>query len=656
MIEYRVNDAADALPIGEAQLGGKIGEKFRKVIFERMTSEKAQKEIFPETEAAFKNCIDDENPPVGLWQGEFWGKVIISACRGCRYTKDENLKEFIRGSVYRVLEYQRQDGYLGSYKNERQIFKAPVKEVQRITGYDWPCDWTWNIWCRKYTLWAMLEAYELLHDEKILSACISFTDQLIDMLNDMGAKICETGTFWGLPSGSVLKPVLILYRLTENKKYLDFALEIANEWQDDTTRCCKIIKCALAKMPIHLWNYETSDIPPSSENAGEGLSEPRRYEDSHKAYEMMSCFDGLCELYRITGDRTYFTAAENFWNILIKYEYNTLFSVGFNDIFIHASNYESAITELCDVVHFMRLAGELYKLTADCTYLDYFEMAFYNPFSAGVTRDGSWAARGVRGTEAHMYDVGQVGLRYSHCCVNNMARGFVNMAELAVCRSGRNIYINFFNEAAVSTDGVKICISDGYQQYMNVGMEIESDGARKIMLRIPSWSRKTVVTVNGKNFDAEPGTYFETEIPDGKSSINVDFDKSVRILKGDYNFNFFPMTPYMLLRYFSGEEIFADEMNRDTVASDNRARVCIGASMLALSRDFGADIAEIKKNHGLCTADACARAEAAPKDGASAVFDIFFKTDDGEFTLMMCDFAAASDTMEFKDYRYTIYI
>ena len=656
MIEYIKTNAVDALPLGAALLGGTAGEKFRNVIFERMTSEKAQKEIFSEAEAAFKNCIDDEKPPVGLWQGEFWGKLIISACRGCRYTGDENLKEFIRGSVCRVLEFQRPDGYLGSYKNERQIFKAEVKEVQRLTGYDWPCDWTWNIWCRKYTLWAMLEAYELLHDEKILSACIAFTDQLIDMLNDMGAKICETGTFWGLPSGSILKPVLILYRLTENKKYLDFALEIAHEWQDDTTRCCKIIKCALAEMPIHLWNYETNDIAPSSVNAAAGLLESRRYEDSHKAYEMMSCFDGLCELYRITGEKIYLAATENFWRVLIKYEYNTLFSVGFNDIFIHASNYQSAITELCDVVHFMRLAGELYKLTADTQYLDYFEMAFYNPFLAGVTRDGSWGARGVRGTEAHMYDEGQVGLKYSHCCVNNMARGFANMAELVACRRGRDIYINFCNEAIISADGIKICISDGYLQYMKANIEIESEGARKLMLRMPSWSKKTTVTVNGKTFDAGTGTYFEAEISDGKSVINVEFDKGVRILKGDYNFNFFPMTPYMLLRYFSGEEIFGDKINRDTVTGDNRARICIGASMLALSRDFGADAAEIKKNHGLCAKTVCAWASAAPKNGASAAFDVRFKTDDGDFILTMCDFASASDKMEFEDYRYTIYI
>ncbi len=653
MIEYAKDDAVHSLPLGSLYLGGSVGKKFEKVIYERMTSQKAHEKIFAEAEGAFRNCDDDKTPPLGMWQGEFWGKLIIGACRCCAYSGDDGLKEFIRGSVSRVLAFQRRDGYLGTYKNEKQIFRASVPEVRRLTGWNWDCDWTWNIWCRKYTLWGLIEAYILLGDEDILSSCVRFADQLIAMLDEMGAKICETGTFFGLPSGSVLKPMLILYRLTGEKRYLDFALEIAREWCDDTTRCCKIIKCALSDKPIHLWNYDTNNIAPASKGDCGGLGENRRYEDSHKAYEMMSCFDGLCELYRVTGDGLYLDAATHFWKLLIDYEYNPLFSVGFNDIFIGAANYENSVTELCDVIHFMRLGGELYKLTGDSSYLDYFELAFVNPFMAGVTRDGSWGARGVRGVEWHMYDKGQSGFIFNHCCVDNMPRGFINFAELAAVVSGDDLCINFYESADISHDGISAHISDGYRSNMRVTIDFDCDRECTVRLRIPSWSRETFVSV-GSAVNGAEGEYYALDLPCGKTSVTIDFDKSVRIIKGDYNFNFFPTTPYMKMRFVSNSS--GEVIHDDSVLSDNRARVCVGPSLLALSRDFGAPTDEIRKNHFLCTDGVSATAIAVEDDGDAAVFDVTFTVGGESFSLRMCDFASAADFLEYMDYRYTVFI
>lgn len=656
MIEYVKDDAVKTIPLGFVFLCGSVGRKFDKVIFERISSPYAHEKIFGEAESAFEKCEDDANAPLGMWRGEFWGKQIISACRCCRYNGDVKLKNFIRSSVNRVLSLRRSDGYLGTYKNERQIFRASVKEVQRITGWNWECDWTWNIWCRKYTLWGLLEAYELLGDEEILSACENFANQLIDMLDDMQAKICETGTFFGLPSGSVMKPMLILYRQTGNKKYLNFALEIASEWKDNSTRCCKIIKCALEDKPIHLWNYDTNDINAASKGNCGGLREKRRYEDSHKAYEMMSCFDGLCELYRITGDEEYYSATVHFWNLLIKYEYNPLFSVGYNDIFINAANYQTAITELCDVIHFMRLAGELYKLSGNAMYLDYFEAAFYNPFMAGVTRDGTWGARGVRGIESNMYDNGQSGFVHNHCCVDNMPRGFANMAELAAAQKDGDLYINFYNCADVNFDGAKIHISDGYLQNLQVRIDVESDRERLLYLRIPSWSQSAKVTVGTELHEVGSGKYFAIAIRQGITNIVVDFDKTVRLIKGDYNYKFFPITEYMKSRYISSSA--GVKLHDDAIIADNRARVCVGPSLLALSRDFGASVDDIKKNHGICAKSVTAVALPEPnlQGGADAVFNVSFYTDNGDFTLKMCNFSSAADIIEYEDFRYTIFI
>ena len=227
MIGYAKADRINAAEIGSAHFLGAVEEKFERFIYERMLSDKAKNVILKEAEDAFANCVDDADAPLGIWQGEFWGKLIVSACRACKYTGNGDLKNTIRESVHRIMGFAREDGYLGTYKDEKLVFRAPIEFGREKMG--WDCNWNWNIWCRKYTLWALLEAYELLGEPEILDLAEKSTLQLIDMLEDMGAKICETGTFYGLPSGSIMKPVLILYRHTENRRFLDFALEIADE-------------------------------------------------------------------------------------------------------------------------------------------------------------------------------------------------------------------------------------------------------------------------------------------------------------------------------------------------------------------------------------------------------------------------------------------
>ena len=133
-----------------------------------------------------------------------------------------------------------------------------------------------------------------------------------------------------------------------------------------------------------------------------------------KAYEMMSCLDGLLELYRVTGTEKYFAAVRAMYDLLVKYELNPLFSVGFNDQFSSANRQINGITEPCDVIHWMRVCYELFTLTGESKYMDSFELAYYNAFLAGSFKDGRWGARGVRSHGRHLVEH-QLRLKYSHC-------------------------------------------------------------------------------------------------------------------------------------------------------------------------------------------------------------------------------------------------
>ncbi len=572
-MEYKIKNTFNPLSLDSVAFEGEIGGLFNRFIENRMLSDFAVENILKEAEDAFFEKLDDANAPIGTWRGEFWGKLIISASRTAKYLQSEKLKEIVANSCEKIISAADENGYIGSYKDPSIVFACPLEEGRKIKG--WDCDWCWNIWCRKYTLWGLLEAYELLKDQKILDAAIRTTNQLLDLLDERGINIFETGTFNGIASASILKPMLILYRLTDNERYLNFALKIAQSAQDDEAKCMKPIKNALSLLPIHLWNCNDKEEPSSSLDA-----------TSHKAYETMSFFDGVLELYRITGEEKCLKAGENFWELLMKYELNPLMSVGFNDLFLFARAQQNAASEPCDVIHFMRLSSELFKLTGKHKYIDVFELTFENAMVASIFRDGAWGSRILRGSSHHVSAPPQCDLKYNHCCVNNAPRGFLNAAEMIVSSNNDEAYINLYTPSKISENGLKIDISKGYIENQKLTVDVTSEKELYINFRLPSWSR--TVIINGTEYTSDNG-YVKQKISSGNSCFTLEFDHNLRIVKPKSTLLVHTLTDYMERRLINPR----DEFPAFIKLKNDKVTLFVGPLLLAKSKLSGCALDEI---------------------------------------------------------------
>ena len=627
--EYKIHDRRTPL---FAKLGGFTAELYAKVIDKRMTSEFADEVVLKEAEEPFFTRNDDDHAPVGFWRGEFFGKWLIGAARALKYEDNPRLREVICASLKRILATADGNGYIGSYKNPKLIYPCDKAESKRAVGFE--CDFCWNIWCQKYTLWGLIEAYEALGDENLLTAAKKLADQIVDTVHEGGKNPTETGTFFGVASGSIMKPMLILYRHTGDEKLLNFSIEIADGFENDGGRAIKIIKKALEGTAPHTWNLDN----PAAKS-------PERY-TAQKAYEMMSCFEGIVELYKSTGAEKYLEAAKRFFDLIIKYEYNRLLSVGFNDRFLFAAAYEDSTTELCDVVHFMRLAAELYMVSGDPKYIDYYEAAFINPFLASVTRDGSWCARAIRSYSHHVSEYNVVGMKYNHCCVNNLPRGFDHLAETIATRGEDGIYINCYLPAKINTDGTVIDISDGYIKSASVKVTVTGGEGKTLFLRIPSWSKATSVKIGARTLTPDTVGYLKLDITEDECDIAIDFDKTPRISYGSYERDIFPITPFLKKRY--------DLCMPADCIKGNMATVMIGPTLLARSTEFGTSAEDIASgrtvNGRVLSCDASQKDEA----GTLACYELTVTTPGGEEKMTLCDFVSASNG--FTEGAFTIFI
>ena len=430
----------------------------------RVLSDEAKNKIFEEAEKAFSERIDDESVYVGYWRGEFWGKLAISASGVCEYTGDKNLKNFLSKKAAVLASLQDTDGYLGSYKQKNFLRVNDLDKAREAVG--WDCNWCWNLWCRKYTLWGLLEIYKLNKDPAVLETAKRATDQYISMLKSENVKICDTGTFVGMPSMSILKPMLILYRETGDAKYLDFAKELVSYWDRDGNPPPNLLRNAFSAEPVRLWYPQLKNW--------------------EKAYEMMSCLEGLAEYHRVTGDKKALDAVVKIREKLLKDEKNILSSVGYNDMFVGGARQINGITEPCDAIHWMRINRELYLLTSDTKYLDEIEDTFYNAFLAGVARDGKWGARCVRSHGSHYIAKPQCKLNYNHCCVDNMPRAFLDFARTSLAKSGGELFVNFYSPYKGKVGNVEVEVLGNYPVSDTAEVKIKSPEEVAVNFRVPS--------------------------------------------------------------------------------------------------------------------------------------------------------------------------
>ena len=479
------------------KIGGYIGDKMNLVIRQRIKSQDVAHLIEP-----FKHKSE-----TSLWQSEFWGKWIQSAIASYDYDHDPEMLVIIKNAVIELLATQMPDGYIGNYSDSSQLKQ-------------------WDIWGRKYTLLGLLAYYDLTGDNAALKGSCRLADHLLSQVGPGKADIVKTGNYRGMPSSSILEPMVYLYRKTNDKRYLDFAKYIVAQWE--TTDGPKLISSALAGIPV-----------------AERFPHPQvwwSYENGQKAYEMMSCYDGLLELYRITGESKYLKAVEMAVTSVIKNEINIAGSGTAFECFYNGAKYQSEPTyhtmETCVTMTWMKLCFNLLRITENPLYADQIEVSTYNALMASLKFDGTQIAKysplgGVRHAGEE-----QCGM-HINCCNANGPRAFMMLPGFAIMGGQNAIFINLYgkNNSVVPVSATNKVSIDQISDYpvtdiIEFVINPDKSGNFTIAFRIPSWSEKTVLTVNGSEVSGvTAGKYMKiTRVWNKSDKVILKLDLTGRLI------------------------------------------------------------------------------------------------------------------------------
>ncbi len=436
----------------------------------------------------------------GDWRGEFWGKMMRGACLTWQYTQDEELYSILDFTVRDLLTTQDLLGRISTYTLETEF-----------TG--------WDMWCRKYVLTGLQHFYDICKDEslkvQIIRAMCAHADAIIRKVGSGKIEITETSTFWGgVNSCSILEPIVRLYDMTKEVRYLEFAEYILS------TGGCKdgnLLKTAL-----------------------EGKKLPHEF-PTVKAYEVMSFFEGALAYYELTGTETYFTAVKNFIDLVMENEISVIGCAGCeHELFDHTIATQTTSKwvlqqETCVTVTWMRVLSRMALLTGDVRYANALELPAYNAMPSTVNYEKQkgfdyWITK--QPTDPLPFDsyspinhgkhgCGTGGIRvfseggFYGCCGCIGSAGLALRPLMSFLSMDDGFVINDYYTGTVSTrtpagTAVKFTAESAYAKMgtYSLQMQLAKPENFTLRLRIPAWCQEAQIQVGSQVYTA-PAGYFD---------------------------------------------------------------------------------------------------------------------------------------------------
>ncbi len=412
------------------------------------------------------------------WRGEYWGKMMRGGVLVYQYCQSDALYQILEATVRDLLTVAEADGRVSSYKKEKDFTD-------------------WDLWCRKYVLLGLEYFLEICRDEALQEQILSFltraADDILAHIGEGKIKITKaSGNWMGANSSSILEPMVKLYRLTKEQKYLDFARHI--------------IDCGAA---------EGTDL---FEAAYKNELLPYQY-GVPKAYEVMSCFEGLLEYYYATGIEKYKTAVINFSKGILSSEISIIGCSGItHELFDHTKNRQTVpydiIQETCVTVTWMKFCSRLLELTGESIYADAMEQSFYNAYLGAVNTELAESGYMQQKIEQRNIDVQLVSSflafdsyspliplkrgrkvggnqflsdgSYYGCCARIGAAGLGVFIKNMLVIQEDTVTLNFFEqgEFCFSIRGQEVCLSVETDYPVNGAIRIKIDCAAPTFFRL----------------------------------------------------------------------------------------------------------------------------------------------------------------------------
>jgi hypothetical protein len=435
-------------------------------------------------------------------------------------TKDNpKLRNTVQTTIGEVVAVQEPSGYLNTYyvedrKPERMLY--PTQE----RGHE------------LYNLGHMLQGaiayYRATGDPTLLNAGMRFVDDFL--IPNYGPGKNQKGIVSGHPE--IEMSLIELYRTTGKHQYVELAGYILHG--DD--------RIPLTPQQI---TYMFCGIPFTSRTKLEG----------HAVRAMYACC-GATDYYLETGDQAYWKTLNTLWEDLNSHQLYVTGGVGaresgeaFGDAYELPN--ARAYGESCAAIGNMMWNWRMLSASGEARFTDVIERALYNGINSGMSLDGTtYCYRNPLAfdpsgdsRDRHLQD-GKIRNPWydTTCCPPNLERTFASLPGYMYSTSEDGVYVHLYDNSEMDWhlhdgSGLKIQQKTNYPWNGDIAMTVSPATPKEftVYVRIPGWSVKNTVKVNGKPLSGiKRGEYFAIRRRwSANDKVEVSFDMTTHLLKAN---------------------------------------------------------------------------------------------------------------------------
>lgn len=455
-----------------------------------------------------------------MWFGEFTGKLLMSIAYAYEMSGDDGLHNAGEELTASLSQVQDPEGYLGPFKDKNRILGEGEETA-------------WDLWGHYHNIMALYKWYELTGNNVAKQTAIRAIDYVYDFMQADGRHYVDAD--WTEMNLAITHAFAFLYNKTGDKRYLNEALRILNyDWRQPD------------KGGKGFWNKQPGDW------YCQALENKEFYRSSKPRWEALHAIMALAELYKATGEQSYYDAFEQIWWSIRRTDIHNNGSFSSGEGACNAAYINDGAIETCCSIAWAELSVEYLKLCKKSMIADELELTCMNALYAAqmelsgeskqyyvyhTPMDGqkTSAYRSIGGVTQQ----GEVDAEDASCCQFNGPKGPSMIGQWGCMTDGRDVYLNYYGQSEITVtlpDNVlHIRQTTDYPVSGKINLKIDCERTPELdfFLRIPCWAGKTTLKIGGETHYPASGEYFPLRLKEKENEISIDFDMRVHFLKGE---------------------------------------------------------------------------------------------------------------------------
>ena len=448
---------------------------------------------------AARKMAGEQVPPESFYGMVFQDSDVAKWMEAAAYAlaagPDQELEARLEETIDLLEQGQHEDGYLNSYFT----VKAPGKEWTDLQEAH-------ELYCAGHLMEAAVAYFEATGRDRFLK----IMERNADCIYRHFTEVCPRG-FSGHPE--VELALLKLYRATGNETYKELCAHFIDVRGQSPNYFIEERKTR----GWHVWDQ--GDPNGIDTDYTQSTKPVREQQDAvGHAVRAVYLYTAMADLARESGDPTLKTACETLWKSITEkrmYVTGGIGSTVLGEAFTVDYDLpgDTAYAETCASIGLIFFARRMLELDPKGQYGDVMERALYNTVLAGMAQDGRRffyvnpleVVPGISGEAAtQRHALPQRPQWYAcACCPPNVARLLTSIGSYAYTAGENALFAHLYLEGTVDSGlGWSLTCETGYPhggevRYTYHGPERETT----LALRIPGWSRRTSLQVNGQEAD-----------------------------------------------------------------------------------------------------------------------------------------------------------